>query len=147
MNHNCSQNNILSNINIIPDEIIEIVFSYLPYSKRKLLDKKSYIMSHPKIIPLSLKISFETYIRKIISSDFDFVFNTLLNNNFIRWINMKKYRYNQMIFINYIFFLKYFSRENNSKKCLTLINNIIDITDLNGKQHKNKINRNIIWIK
>lgn len=141
-------NDIISNIhNIILDEIMCIILSYLPHSKRKLLNKDSYSSSYTKNIPLQLKISFETYIRKIVSSDFDFVFNILLNNNFTRWIHMKKYRHNQMIFINYIYFLKYISQENNSNECLKLINNIIDITDLNGKQHKNKINRNIIWIK
>ena len=141
------QNDIISNIKQLPDEIIDIIFNYLPYNKKKLMNKDLYKSIYPKIIPLKLKISFETYIRTVITNDFDFVFDILLNNNYCRWINMKKYRYEQMIFSNYIYFIKNFSLENNSKKCLTLINNIIDITGLDRKQHKNKINRNIIWIK
>lgn len=131
----------------LPDDIQSIIISYLPYNKTKFFNKYLYKLNYTKIIPVSLKISFEIYIRKIIIDDFDFIFNIMLNNNLSRWINMKKYRHNQMIFNNYIYFLKYFSTEKGSMKCLSLINDTINITGLNGKQHKNKINRNIIWIK
>jgi hypothetical protein len=134
-------------VNNLPDEIQSIIISYLPYNKIKFLNREQYKLTYSKNIPRCLKISFETYIRKIVVDDLDFVFNVLLDNNLYRWINMKKYRHNQIIFINYIYFLKYFSLENNSKKCSALINSIIDITGLDRKQHKNKINRNIIWIK
>ena len=138
---------IISLINELPDDIQSIIFSYLPYNKTKFLNKNLYKKNYNKIIPVRLKISFETYIRKVIADDLDFVFDTLLANNLWRWINMKKYRYNQLIFNNYIYFLDFFSLDKDSKKCSSLIKNAIYITGLDGKQHKNKINRNIIWTK
>lgn len=138
---------IMSLIHELSDDIQSIILNYLPYDKTKTLNKRLYKLNYDKIIPLRLKISFETYIRKIIVDDLDFVFDILLTKNLWRWINMKKYRYNQIIFKNYIHFLNYFSLDKDSKKCSALIKKAIDITGLDRKQHKNKINRNIIWTK
>jgi len=140
-------NDIIYNVNELPDDIKKNIFDFLPNNIIKLLDKTYYKIAYPKLIPLRLNISFETYIRKIIIKDYDFIFNILINNNLNRWIDMKKYIHERMIFKNYIHFLKYFSQEKKSKKCLKVINEIIDNSGLNIKQHKNIINRNIIWIK
>jgi len=131
----------------LPDDVVGIILNYLPYNKKLTLNTESYKKNHIIVIPRYLKISFENYIRTIIIKDYDFIFNILLNDNLLRWISMKNYRYEQMIFKNYIYFLKYFSLQNNSEKCLLLLKNIIFISGLDRKQHKNNINRNIIWIK
>lgn len=138
---------ILFQLKQLPCEIISIIQSYIPYDKQVLLNKSTYNKYHYKIFPNVLKINVETYIRKIIISDYDFIFNVLINDNLYKWINIKKYRYQQMIFKNYIHFLRYFANENNAIKCSNYINHVIAITGLDGKQHKNKINRNVIWIK
>jgi len=130
-----------------PNEIISYILMFLPYDKQTLLDKSGYIKYHKIKIQKQLKYSFDIYIKKIISKDYYFVFNLLLNDNLYKWIHIKKYRYNQIIFKNYIFFLQYLSYEMNAEKCLTIINNSIYNTGLDEKQHKNKINRNSIWIK
>lgn len=131
----------------LPDDVIGIILHYLPYNKNLTLNTDSYKKNHIVVIPRCLKISFEKYIRTIIIKDYDFIFNILLNDNLLRWITMRNYRYEQMIFKNYFYFLKYFSIKNNSEKCLSLLKNINFIPSLNRKQHKNYINRNIIWIK
>lgn len=140
-------NDIIYNIKELPDDIKKYIFDFLPNNKIKCLNKTLYNLTYPKNIPLHLKISFETYIRKVIVDDYDFIFTVLIKNNLNRWVSMKKYIYERMIFKNYIHFLRYFSQEKNSKNCLKVINEIIDNSGLNIKQHKNIINRNIIWIK
>ena len=140
-------NDIMYNIKELPDDIKKYIFDFLPNNKVKYLNKTLYNLTYPKIIPLYLNISYEIYIRKIITNDYEFIFKVLINNNLNRWIAMKKYIYERMIFKNYIHFLNYFAQEKNSKKCLKLINQIIENSGLNIKQHKNIIKRNIIWIK
>ena len=142
-----NKNNILTLTNNLPDDIRHIIFEYIPCIKKRNLNRFLYKTNYSNIIPICVKISFETYIRNIIIGDYDFIFDSLIKNNVLRWIHIKKYRYKQIIFNNYIYFLQYFSMIHNSNKCFEMINNTIRNTGLDGKQHKNKIDRNIIWIK
>lgn len=144
---NENNNNILFLINKLPSDIVSIIFDYIPFIKKRNLNRFLYKTNYSNIVPMYVKISFETYIRNIIINDYDFIFDSLIKNNVLRWIHIKKYRYKQIMFNNYIYFLQYFSMIHNSNKCFEILNNIIRNTGLDGKQHKNKINRNIIWIK
>ena len=146
-NNNEKDNDILILINKLPIDITSIIFDYIPFIKKRNLNRFLYKTNYSNIIPMRVKISFETYIRNIIINDYDFIFDSLIKNNVLRWIHIKKYRYKQIIFNNYIYFLQYFSMIHNSNKCFEIVNNTIRNTGLDGKQHKNKINRNIIWKK
>ncbi|MEX0595531.1 MAG: hypothetical protein WD512_03445, partial [Candidatus Paceibacterota bacterium] len=76
-------------------------------------------------------------------------FENWINENFNKWLFMKKYRYKDMIFSNYIHFLIYYCNENGSIECVNKIltnDKYIKTFGINKKQHKNIINTSIRWI-
>jgi hypothetical protein len=59
----------------------------------------------------------ESYIRCMIRQDNEFIIKHLIDENYERWIKFKDYYYGGLEFDDYIYFLKYYSSENNSEKC------------------------------
>jgi hypothetical protein len=90
-------------------------------------------------------MKFEHYIRNIIYRDFDFIFTQIIQENYLKWIDMKQYMYKNVIYKNYIYFIKDFCIENNSEKCRIMLNNFLDKLGLCKNQHKKNINKHIIW--
>tara|TARA_Y100000385_G_C12780543_1_gene503319 strand:- start:94 stop:519 length:426 start_codon:yes stop_codon:yes gene_type:complete len=110
--------------NFLPDDIIkEHIFPKLSPVILVWLTKENYIKYHYVIKDIIQKNRLESYIRDIIRNDYSFVFNYLLDEQFNKWLNMKKYTYKCYIFENYIRFLMQFCIDNNSNKCLMLIQN------------------------
>jgi len=116
--------NIFHYLNFLPDDIIkEYIFPKLSPENLVWLTKENYIKYHYVIKDIIPKNRLESYIRDIVRNDYSFVFNHLLDEQFNKWLNMKKYTYKCYIFENYIRFLMQFCIDNNSNKCLMLIQN------------------------
>ena len=77
----------------------------------------------------------ETFNRQIIRNDWYYVFQIILNENFDKWMKMRKYIYGSSIFENYLYFLLYFANEHNSTHCKELIKE--KLVKVNKKWHKN----------
>ena len=111
-------------LNLLPDDIIkEYIFPKLSPEILVWLTKENYIKYHYVIKNIIPKYSIESYIRDIIRNDYSFIFNYILDEQFIKWLTMKKYTYKSYIFENYFTFLMQFCIDNNSNKCLILIQN------------------------
>ena len=146
---------IIEQITLLPIELNSIIFDFLPNYKKIMLNKYYYDKFHYLIRPMILKMTLcgktsglEHYIREIIKKNHYCPFEQLINENFNKWLFMKKYRYKNMIFSNYIKFLIYYCNENDSTDCLNkLLTNdkYIKIFGINEKQHKNIINTSIRW--
>lgn len=123
---------------MLPYELLDIIYEYLPKSVSMFLTKKNYMKDHHLIRNYIDKKNIEKYIRTMIQQDNDFVFNNLLVENFERWINMNGYYHKECIYSNYLYFLQDYAIENESIKCRELI--------LSRKnQHKKKILKYIKW--
>ena len=139
---------LLRNVENLPDELINIVKSYIPKSVTIFLTKQSYIYEHylvRDIINKNKKCNIENYIRAMIRQDNDFVLKQLLVENNKRWLQMNNYYYKRCIFSNYIIFLKSYSIENDSLKCIKIINDLFEELGLSKNQHKKKLIRYIRW--
>jgi hypothetical protein len=139
---------LLKNIQNLPDDLFNIVQSYIPKSVTIFLTKESYISEHyliRNIINQNNKCNIENYIRAMIRQDNDFVLKQLLVENYKRWLQMNNYYYRRCIYLNYMFFLKSYSIENDSVKCIKIINNLFEELGLNKNQHKKKTIRYIRW--
>jgi hypothetical protein len=131
---------------ILPDELINIIKEYLPIESIIFLTKKNYISYHSFIrIRLIPKKNIENYIRDIIRRYNNFVFNMILEENYLKWLNIKHYIYKNIFYKNYIYFLKDFCIENESHKCRILINTFLFEHGLCQNQHKNNIHKNKRW--
>jgi hypothetical protein len=133
------------NINYLPKDLYLIINSYIPAIAKISLSKELYMKYHHFFKGLINRRELENYIRTIVRQDHDFVFNQLLQENYNKWFNIKKYLYQDCIYANYIYFLKTYCVENQSTKCKEIINILIKELGLSKNQHKKNIIRNIRW--
>jgi len=133
------------NVKILPDELEDIVYSYIPKSVTIFLTKQKYIEGHHLIRSLINRKNIENYIRSMIRQDNDFVFKQLIVENYNRWINMKKYYYKECIFSNYIYFLESYAIDNESIKCRKIIIDLFEEEGLSKNRHKKNTIKYIKW--
>ena len=133
------------NINYLPKDLYLIINSYIPAIAKISLNKELYMKYHHLFKGFINRRELENYIRTIVRQDHDFVFNQLLQENYNKWFNIKKYFYQDCIYANYIYFLKTYCVENQSTKCKEIINILIEELGLSKIQHKKNIIRNIRW--
>jgi hypothetical protein len=133
------------NVKILPDELEDIVYSYIPKSITIFLTKENYIREHHLIRSFIVKKNIENYIRSMVRQDNDFVFKQLLVENYNRWLNMKKYYYRECIFSNYLNFLVSYAIDNESTRCRKLLIDLFEEEGLSKNRHKKNTIRYIRW--
>ena len=130
----------------IPQELIDIIYSYLPYRVKTFLNRTNYIHYHHFIRENILATNMENYIRDMVMRDNAFVFKILLHENFIRWIfDIKNYKYKNITYNNYLYFIKDFCLIHDSNKCINIIQQFLEKLDLCKNSHKKNTSRNIRW--
>lgn len=138
-------NTIFNYIDILPYELVDIIYEYLPKNVSMFLTKSNYMKDHFLIRSFINKKHIEKYIRTMIKQDNEFVFRYLLVENYERWLNMTKYYYQECIYANYLHFLEFYALENESVKCVELIVTFMKEQGLSKNQHKKKIIKYIKW--
>lgn len=110
----------------IPEEIVSLIWSYVPSSEKIWYSKKLYLENHKYLeYPIINTSTYrDSFIRDIIRKDFSFVFNTLKNENINRWIKKKKYIYKSEIFSCYADYLLYLCVYYDSSKCNKIMQEI-----------------------
>ena len=103
---------LIVNINKLPTELIDIIKEYIPTKSLVFVNKTYYILYHPLI--KQYINNYENYIRDVIRRDNEFVFERIVNENFSKWFQIKKYRYKNIIFNNYAYFVINYCIENES---------------------------------
>ncbi|MBF94297.1 MAG: hypothetical protein CMH58_03950 [Myxococcales bacterium] len=127
----------------LPDDVLTCIYGYIPPIALCPLNKTLYINNRYSIRSNIPVFKYEGYIRQIIRQDNDFVFNHLINDNYLRWQNIKKYKWKEMIFDDYVEYIMYFAREHRASKCLTIV---FDKKNQEGKKrHKNTRIRSNTW--
>lgn len=111
---------------LLPSDIINYIESYLRLDQKgltKVLFWKQYYKN--KINHIDLKFpNNNTYIRFIIMKNLWYILENyilLINPNILKKWKKMKYWYQKRKYKNYIAFLKWYSRKNNSTNCLYLI--------------------------
>ena len=140
-----SSNNILIYIKKLPIDLINTIKKYISNNNLIFINRPNYISTHYLIRDLIPKNNFELYIRNIVYRDFDFVFNQIIQENYLKWFEIKQYLYKNIIYKNYIYFIKDYCVENDSEKCRIMINNFLEKLGLCKNQHKKNIHKHIRW--
>jgi c-di-AMP phosphodiesterase-like protein len=128
---------------VLPNEIIDLIKEYIPKKNLVFTNRENYFSYH-SLIKSSIK-NYEKYVRDIIRRDNEFVFHLVLKENLFKWINIKKYYYKNMIFNNYLYFISYYSIENESNKCRTILNELCEEQGLCKNLHKKNVIKYIKW--
>lgn len=150
INENKGQNkkkDVYFYLNKLPHELIDVIKDYIPYISLIFTNKNNYIKYHHllninHIIPRTLK---ENYIRDIVRRDLHFVFERIINENIQKWLIIKHYIYRNIIYTNYVYFLKDFCFINESHKCRNILNKFLEENGLCQNQHKKITSKHIRW--
>jgi hypothetical protein len=137
--------NIFYYINKLPFFIVNEIKKYIPAQQLIFVNREKYTNLHYLIRYKIPSINFEKYIRNILYRDFDFVFQQILQENYLKWLDIKEYFYKNATYKNYIYFIKAFCIENNSEKCRILLNVFLEKLGLCKNQHKKNIIKHIRW--
>ena len=135
----------LKNVDSLPDELIFIIYLYVPKIVKLFLTKQKYLQEHPLIKQYINKQNIENYYRTMVRQDNDFVFKQLLVENQQKWFNMKSYYYKTCIYTNYMTFIESYADEHESSNCKQLIVDLFEELGLNKNQHKKNMIKYIIW--
>jgi hypothetical protein len=136
---------LCKNIDKLPYEMVDIIYSYIPKNVTIFLTKEQYVNEHQLIRKYIPNREIENYIRAMLRQDNDFVFKQLLKENQERWLNMKRYYYKNCIHLNYIIFLESYAIDNESTKCRNLIGELLEELGLSKNQHKKNTIKYIRW--
>ena len=129
--------NIVSKINKMPDELIDLIKEYIS-KKTFICTNKTYYGLYHQLIKKYIS-KYESYTRDMIERDNYMVFEKICRENFNNWLSNKQYRYKYMIFNNYVYFIMCFCVENNSNKCREILLNIFKERKFGKNLHKKNV--------
>jgi len=127
----------------LPYDIIEIIKQFIPVRYLVFVNKTFYNLYHHTI--RNNILLFDNYVRDMIRIDNNIVFDKILGENIDLWLKNKEYRYKNMIFKNYIYFILHYCIENNSERCREIIHIYLQKRDLCRNLHKKNVVKYIKW--
>jgi phosphoribosyl-ATP pyrophosphohydrolase len=127
----------------LPPELIRYIKEYIPKKEFVFTNRENYNLYHPLIKP-SIK-DYESYIRAMIRQDNEFVFKKIVEENYNKWYEFKQYKYKNMIFNNYLYFVMNFCIENDSNNCRKIISDFLKEHGLGKNLHKKNVVKYIKW--
>ena len=127
----------------LPLELVRYIKEYIPKKNFVFTNRVNYNLYHSLIKP-SIK-DYENYIRTMIRQDNEFVFKKIIEENFTKWYEIRQYKYKNMIFNNYLYFVMNFCIENESNNCIRTILEFLKEHGLGKNLHKKNIVKYIKW--
>jgi hypothetical protein len=122
-------------IDNLPIELVDYIKDYIPPTTLVWLNKKNYLLYNEKIRGIISDNRFEDYIRDMVRQNNIFVMKHIINENIHRWIKLKRWRYKNIIYFDYIHFVYNYATRHQSFNCRDLMDEIA--TQLFGeKWHK-----------
>lgn len=134
---------IIKRVKQLPLEIINIIKDFIPKVVFVFTNRENYSMYHSLLRPYIT--NYENYIRDTIRRDNEFVFNMIIRENYKQWYEIKKYRYKNMIFTNYLYFIIHYCIENDSNNCSNVIHDFLQEHGLGKNLHKKNVVKYIRW--
>ena len=134
--------NTLSNIALLPDELIIMIWKMVETKYKVFVSKKYYLLYHPLIvIP---KYRYNSYLRNIIRNDCYFVVNQLLNENSNCWIKMNNIKYKNSVYASYLHYILALCIEYNASRSRSIIEEFCKLGLGKNRPKKNR-HKNIKW--
>jgi hypothetical protein len=127
----------------LPPELIRYIKEYISKKTFVFTNRENYNLYHSLIQPSI--IEYESYIRAMIRQDNEFVFKKIIEENISKWYEIRQYKYKNMIFNNYLYFVMNFCIENESNNCRKTIFEFLKEHGLGKNLHKKNIVKYIKW--
>ena len=126
-----------------PPELIRYIKEYIPKKTFVFTNRENYNLYHSLIKPSIT--DYESYTRAMIRQDNEFVFKKIIEENYNKWYEIRQYKYKNMIFNNYLYFVMNFCIENESNNCRKTILDFLKEHGLGKNLHKKNIVKYIKW--
>lgn len=136
---------LLKNMSLLPEELVNMIYEYIPQRVKIFLTKNMYLYNHHLIRNYISRYKIEEYFRVIVRKDYDFVFRIILYENYWRWIELKQYYHKGIIFASYLYFIRTYCYDSESTKCINVINTFFLEQGLQKNLHKKKTIQYIKW--
>ena len=150
---------LLNKIDRTPIEIVMIIKKYIPREIIIITNKKDYENEYMNLrltcngegipfrsISYKKNFTFQTYIKKIIANNMNYIFEMLIKHKYNHWINIKKYRYRGYKYSNYIQYLEQLCIQMESTLCKNVICDFEKNKGIIRKKRDKKIRRiNNTW--
>jgi hypothetical protein len=127
----------------LPVELVRYIKEYIPKKSFVFTNRENYNLYHSLIKPSI--VEYENYIRAMIRQDNEFVFKKIIEENITKWYEIRQYKYKNMIFNNYLYFVMNFCIENESNNCRKTILEFLKEHGLGKNLHKKNIVKYIKW--
>ena len=88
---------------ILNEDVISVILLYIPTNKKKFLNKNHYYQTAAKCSIIRL----HSFITNIVRRDYNFIFEVYLRQKFHRWFRLQNWIHNNLVFYNYLEYLKY----------------------------------------
>jgi hypothetical protein len=134
---------LIIQINKLPEELIDVIKEYIPKKCLVFLNKTNYLLHH-EIIRKYI-INYENFIRDVIRRDNSFVFERIIAESYQKWFRIKNYRYKNIVFNNYAYFIINYCIENDSNNCKKITEDFFKELGLCKNLHKKNIIKYIKW--
>lgn len=137
-------NPLLKQIMDLPNELQDIIQSYLPICVLVFLNKTNYYLHHKDYIK---NIICDSYIRLIIRNNGYFILENLLQEYCKKYYKLwtTKYKYKTTLYSDYLHFLTYYSIENKANECKKILLLFSENHGISKNQHKKNTSINIRW--
>ena len=130
----------------LPEEIVNIIFSKLNPLQLIFINKEYYYKLNHLVDTIITKGRYDSFLRDIIRHDYNFVFKNILHRKFNNWILFKNYKYKNTTYPDFVHFLLFYSKNNNSHRCNDLINLQLQLSGLKKDWCKNNRIKYSQWI-
>ena len=130
---------------ILPNEIVNIIFNYISSRQKIFLNHNFYWQYNNLIDQIINRANYDSYIRDIIRNECIFVFTKILNRKFSHWIRNSNYRFGNVTYPNYVFYLMYYANKHNSYKINNILNQQFVLSGLKKKWIKSSKIINNRW--
>jgi len=129
----------------LPDELVKLIWNYVPEHLRALVDKSNYKTFHSHLYELIPERSRSALHRDLIRHDCSFVMTTILQEQFHTLSLYKRYNYQSMVHRSYLDFLHYLAQHSGASRCSLVIRDSMDLSAFGANRPKNNRTKGTRW--
>ncbi len=123
---------------VLNDDVIGVIKSFLPRETRVWLTKEDYLANHSVVKQMIPTNRYDQYIHDVIERDHSFVFTQILREQFDKFHKWKNFEKNGNRHHSYLTYLRDKCVEHNSFKCACAIDDFANVKGFSQNWYKRR---------
>jgi len=134
---------LIKKIHKLPEELVGLIKDYVPKKEFIFTNRENYNLHH-HLMPINQRDLYN-YVKDVIHRDNEFVLNTIIRENYIKWIDKGIIYYKNAKYANYLYFILNYAIKCEAENCLKIIFIFLKEHGLDKNLHKKNLVRYIKW--